>query len=1522
MVMKTTTLMTGKLSGFQMVNIIWLLAFSPFAMKFFAPAKPEPPRIESQLMVGDNVSLNCKNNVNISISQTGVSEVIPAFFIAPSYPNFMHLISIIQGRDNNIITCADVGKDLMIIVTDTLTHERCMTSFHVEDKMPPTFICEDVEVPCGIGLDDQTLNEYAGFATDNCTDPVNLTLIDYVDSVYSCPSPYTYKSTRTYVATDASGNSSSCTFNIFFLRPLLDSIVFPNDTTIECTNFSKDTSVTGQPTFMGYPLTGVCYTWFYFDDRTTPMGCEGRFKIRRIWTVLDECNGTSRRDTQFIMSIDTTPPSITCPADITIGTDGHTCAAVYTFPAPTVSDGCTPKNQITIKYKVDGIIRSGPSVTLEPGAHIIQYTADDKCNNTSTCTYTVTVVDIMPPDLTCHDITVALNNQGEGKVCADSLLFDYSDNCPGELSIQIRKMQDDVFTDCVTYTCDEIGTNNMLVFEVCDEAGNCNTCMVTVDVQDKERPVIDCTNNRIAVHCDGVDAFDIHHHVPPISDNCGIADTLFQKIQDNVSCGTGEIIWRIIAVDNAGLRDSCDFHVIVDNPYPFDELIIDWPENISLMGCSPNVNDTSLTGFPHVSSPYCNPLWIGAIIDSTITDEGCLIVEKTWRVIDSCIYIGGDEGIMEHKQIINADGGLPPIFTFVPPDVTVDGDVSCDAYVQLDSAKAKACATPVIITNSYTDGGPDASGTYPEGTTIITFTATDTCGRVSTATTSVTVNTPGLVLECPDTTMTCDTYSPDFIPLPILIFSCGDTTLVRTYTENLNICGGGTVDVHYVVTDENGHVAICDFTIIVQNNGALTDNDIDWPETPLIFDQCDVNLDPDSLDSRPVITNVSSCAHYSISYEDVPSTPLDSLACYAIDRNWTVVDSCSLDNMEGGIHLFVQHFEFIDTIAPVFHGYTLGDTIYFFVDTLSCDNFVDLSGLTVTDCNLLTVINDSPAPDADHNSVDASGTYGIGTTTINYTATDSCGNTSIFQLFTFGRDTVAPKWKCPVKIPIVMNEDGIDTLHAYELEQDTALASDNCTLHENLRFTFDSLDIPNDSLIFICMGSINFLLFKNIPVFVFDESGNFKRCLVAIEYILPPSGDVDCSHTMLLMGTIYNEVGLPIDKVKIMLVGENRYSMNGLNGDYWIYDIPPGADLEVACDKEDNPLNGISTRDIIELHRHLLGTKSLKTPYQMLAADVNGDQKLSTKDILDLRSLIVGNTTELPCGFTWRFADANYRFADPTDPFHQPQVFNTRIQNVTGMVPKANFVGIKMGDLNSSAKVNAKQDETEIRDQLTLPLVVSSEQIQDDLIEVTFSAKELENYMGFQFELNFDASVLQFQHYVPGNLSDFNESNVGVKNATRGKIGISWDNMKLDNNSEIIHLYFKVLRKGNAALTLNESRINAEAYTLDNNVRKVVLEGADVLAGAKTQAQGILYQNIPNPFTHNTTIKILLNDNTQGIFTVYDITGKVIWQKSAEFEKGLNSIELKAEDLGRSGVYFYRFESSSFSETRKMIFTL
>lgn len=81
-----------------------------------------------------------------------------------------------------------------------------------------------------------------------------------------------------------------------------------------------------------------------------------------------------------------------------------------------------------------------------------------------------------------------------------------------------------------------------------------------------------------------------------------------------------------------------------------------------------------------------------------------------------------------------------------------------------------------------------------------------------------------------------------------------------------------------------------------------------------------------------------------------------------------------------------------------------------------------------------------------------------------------------------------------------------------------------------------------------------------------------------------------------------------------------------------------------------------------------------------------------------------------------------------------------------------------------------------------------------------------------------------------------------------------------------------------------------------------------------------LYQNYPNPFNPETTIKFSITENSDASLKIYDINGKKV---KTIFEKrnlspGVYTISLKLGELS-SGVYFYSFETPSFSKTRKLL---
>jgi hypothetical protein len=80
-----------------------------------------------------------------------------------------------------------------------------------------------------------------------------------------------------------------------------------------------------------------------------------------------------------------------------------------------------------------------------------------------------------------------------------------------------------------------------------------------------------------------------------------------------------------------------------------------------------------------------------------------------------------------------------------------------------------------------------------------------------------------------------------------------------------------------------------------------------------------------------------------------------------------------------------------------------------------------------------------------------------------------------------------------------------------------------------------------------------------------------------------------------------------------------------------------------------------------------------------------------------------------------------------------------------------------------------------------------------------------------------------------------------------------------------------------------------------------------------------LSQNYPNPFNPSTTIKFALPDATQLTICVYNSIGEKITEIfSGNLAAGYHSIDFNASSLA-SGVYFYRFESDTFVDVKKML---
>ncbi len=80
-----------------------------------------------------------------------------------------------------------------------------------------------------------------------------------------------------------------------------------------------------------------------------------------------------------------------------------------------------------------------------------------------------------------------------------------------------------------------------------------------------------------------------------------------------------------------------------------------------------------------------------------------------------------------------------------------------------------------------------------------------------------------------------------------------------------------------------------------------------------------------------------------------------------------------------------------------------------------------------------------------------------------------------------------------------------------------------------------------------------------------------------------------------------------------------------------------------------------------------------------------------------------------------------------------------------------------------------------------------------------------------------------------------------------------------------------------------------------------------------------LYNNFPNPFNPSTIIRFDIPQNANVKISVYDVSGRVINQLiNSQLKAGRYEIIFSAKNLA-SGVYFYRIETESFTDVKRML---
>ena len=392
------------------------------------------------------------------------------------------------------------GNTCPEVITRTYSvTDACGNSINVTQ----TITIDDTTVPVITGCpSDITVSNDAGDCTAvvNWALPVandNCGILSFVSSHNPGDSFPIGSTTVTYTATDNCGNVTTCVFDIIV-----------NDTEIPTVNCPIDITVNNQ--------IGLCGAIVNFVAPIGSDNCPGAVTTQTSGMVsgalypvgitvntyeVEDAYGNINTCSFNITVVDAEDPHIVCPGNLSVT---GVCSTIVTYVTPIGTDNCP--GAVTIQTA--GL----PSGAIFPvGLTTNSFLVTDAAGRTTTCTFTVEVIDDVDPVIVCPGNINVNNDSGTCGAVVNYVAPVGTDNCPGPVTTQIAGLPGgSIFP---------IGTTTN-TFLVTDGSGNTAQCSFNVKVSDNEDPTISCPANIVVNNDPGVCGAVVNFAAVVGSDNC------------------------------------------------------------------------------------------------------------------------------------------------------------------------------------------------------------------------------------------------------------------------------------------------------------------------------------------------------------------------------------------------------------------------------------------------------------------------------------------------------------------------------------------------------------------------------------------------------------------------------------------------------------------------------------------------------------------------------------------------------------------------------------------------------------------------------------------------------------------------------------------------------------------------------------------------------------------------------------------------------------------------------------------
>ena len=377
-----------------------------------------------------------------------------------------------------------------------------------------------------------------------------------------------------------------------------------------------------------------------------------------------------------------------------------------------------------------------------------------------------------------------------------------------------------------------------------------------------------------------------------------------------------------------------------------------------------------------------------------------------------------------------------------------------------------------------------------------------------------------------------------------------------------------------------------------------------------------------------------------------------------------------------------------------------------------------------------------------------------------------------------------------------------------------------------------------------------------------------------------------------------NEV--PISNMGVYFSNQVVRSTNAL-GEFSVKNLSACKSYEfVLATDLANPLVGLSTKDILLIQNHILGNNRIKSIPSLVAADVDNSGVVSSLDIIMLRKIILGYTSNFVVENSWQYVNSS-----ASDMGVFPNKVKFLESNPYGT--RQDFYLVKKGDVDGDWYSVAPSES------VAASLVIG----ENDFIagqEVNYPIQFLEGgrWAGFQFSLAINSDLVELESIQRSNLPDFFEANLNW-NKEGNVVHVSWNfsgvNVPFfEKNQLLFNLKLKAKKQGyfSEAVTFAKDGLSPEIYQPDATSGKI---NRTVLPNQISNFT--TYSPFPNPFVEESNIPYTLDASTFGVLNVYDLTGKLVFQERRLMASGKGNWLISSNRLSHSGIYFYDIVTDS-----------